>query len=259
MDPGRPRKVIVVMPAYNAARTLARTVRDIPPGVVDEIILVDDASSDGTPDLARRLGLTVLVHERNRGYGANQKTCYDEALRRGASIVIMIHPDYQYDSRLVPFIVGFIEHDVCDIVLGSRIRTRREALAGGMPRYKYVANRALTLIENVCLGLNLSEWHTGYRAYSRRVLETVPYRLNADGFVFDTQLLVQAVHFGFRIGEVPVPCRYGNDASTTSFRQSLIYGLGTLGTVGTYLLHRAGLIRSPLFPRRGPIGAPERH
>lgn len=241
------RRVIAVMPAYNAARTLAKTVRDIPPGTVDEIILVDDASSDGTPQIARQLGLTVLVHERNRGYGANQKTCYDEALKRGASVVIMIHPDYQYDSGLVPFMIGFIERDVCDIVLGSRIRTRREALAGGMPPYKYVANRVLTLIENVCLGLNLSECHTGYRAYSRRVLESVPYHGNADGFVFDTQLLVQAVHLGFRIGEVPVPCRYGGDSSSTDFRQSLVYGAGTLWTVGRYLMHRAGLVRSPLF------------
>jgi len=243
----RSRKVIVVMPAYNAARTLARTVADIPPGTVDEIILVDDASTDATVEIAKTLGLTVLVHDRNRGYGANQKTCYDEAMRRGASIVIMIHPDYQYDSRLVPFIIGFIEQGVCDVVLGSRIRTRREALAGGMPRYKYLANRALTLIENVCLGLNLSEFHTGYRAYSRRVLETVPYRLNADGFVFDSEFLVQAVHCGFRIGEVPVPCRYADDSSTTSFWQSVAYGSGTLWSVGRYLAHRSGLIRSPLF------------
>jgi glycosyltransferase involved in cell wall biosynthesis len=251
------RKVIIVMPAYNAARTVAKTVRDIPPGAVDEIILVDDASSDHTPEIAARLGLTVLVHERNRGYGANQKTCYDEALKRGASIVIMVHPDYQYDSRLVPFIVGFIEHDVCDIVLGSRIRTRREALAGGMPLYKYVANRGLTLIENICLGLNLSEFHTGYRAYSRRVLETVPYDRNADGFVFDTEFLVQAVHLGFRIGEVPVPCRYSDDSSTTNFRQSFAYGICTLWTVAKYLMHRTGLFKSALFSpsRRTERGA----
>lgn len=237
------------MPAYNAARTLVKTVCDIPPGAVDEIILVDDASTDETVAIARELGLTVLVHDRNRGYGANQKSCYDEALRREASTVIMIHPDYQYDSRLAPFIIGFIEQDVCDIVLGSRIRTRRETLAGGMPRYKYAANRVLTLVENVCLGLNLSEWHTGYRAYSRRVLETIPYHRNADGFVFDSEFLIQAVHLGFRIGEVPVPCRYADDSSSTGFRQGLVYGLGTLWTVGRYLMHRTGLVNVALFAR----------
>jgi glycosyltransferase involved in cell wall biosynthesis len=253
----RDRKVIAVLPAYNAARTLAKTVRDIPRGIVDEIILVDDASTDSTVAMARDLGLTVVVHERNRGYGANQKTCYDEALRRGASIVIMIHPDYQYDSRLAPFMIGFIERDVCDIVVGSRIRTRREALASGMPLYKYVANRGLTMIENICLGLNLSEWHTGYRAYSRRVLEVVPYHRNADGFVFDTEFLIQGVHFGFRIGEVPVPCRYADDSSTTGFRQSLVYGMGTLWTVGKYLAHRTGLVEVPLFSPARPVGARE--
>jgi glycosyltransferase involved in cell wall biosynthesis len=241
------QKVIVVMPAYNAARTLAKTVHDIPPGTVDQIILVDDASSDNTAYIARQLGLTVVVHEKNRGYGANQKTCYNEALKRGATIVIMIHPDYQYDSRLVPFIIGFIESGVCDIVLGSRIRTRREALAGGMPPYKYFANRMLTLIENISLGLNLSELHTGYRAYSRAVLETVPFHLNHDGFVFDTEFLIQAIHLGFRIGEVPVPCRYADDSSTTSFRQSLNYGFGTIWTVAKYLAHRSGLITSRQF------------
>lgn len=255
---GHGRKVIAVLPAYNAARTVAKTVHDIPPGTVDEIILVDDASSDNTADIARQLGLTVVVHERNRGYGANQKTCYDEALKRGATIVIMIHPDYQYDSRLVPFIIGFIERGVCDIVLGSRIRTRRETLEGGMPPYKYFANRILTLFENMCLGLNLSEFHTGYRAYSRQVLETVPYHRNSDGFVFDTEFLVQAVFHGFRIGEVPVPCRYAADSSTTSFSQSLMYGFGTIWTVVKSLIHRTGLKTFPIFATAGPVKSDER-
>lgn len=166
----------------------------------------------------------------------------------------MIHPDYQYDSRLVPFIIGFLERDVCDIVLGSRTRTRKEALAGGMPRYKYVANRLLTLLENSCLGLNLSEFHTGYRAYCRRVLETVPYHRTANGFVFDTEFLIQALHLGFRIGEVPVPCRYADDSSTTSFRQSLVYGTLTLWTVAKYLIHRTGLVESALFASSGRAG-----
>ncbi len=255
---GQGRKVVAVLPAYNAARTVAKTVKDIPSGTVDEIILVDDASSDNTVEVARRLGLTVVVHQTNRGYGANQKTCYDEALKRGATIVIMIHPDYQYDSRLVPFIIGFIDQGVCDIVLGSRIRTRSEALAGGMPPYKYFANRILTLIENTCLGLNLSEFHTGYRAYSRHVLETVPYHRNSDGFVFDTEFLIQAILLGFRIGEVPVPCRYAADSSTTSFGQSLVYGFGTIWTVVKSLIHRTGLKTIPIFETAGPVKSDER-
>lgn len=243
-------KVIAVMPAYNAARTLEPTVRDIPPGTVDEIILVDDASADDTAALARRLGLTVVRHEANRGYGANQKTCYRLALEHGADIVVMIHPDYQYDSHLTPHLVDFIRHSYLDVMLGSRIRTRREALAGGMPPYKYVFNRILTLVENVATGTNLSEWHTGFRAFSREVLETVPWEENSDDFVFDSQMLVQCVAFGFRIGEIPVPVRYYDTSSSISMRRSIVYGLRTLWTIVRYLLHTSHLVRSPLFRKK---------
>jgi glycosyltransferase involved in cell wall biosynthesis len=243
---GRAR-VVAVMPAYNAAATLEKTYRDIPPGSVDDLILVDDASRDNTVEVAKALGLSVIVHARNRGYGANQKTCYDEALRRGADIVVMIHPDYQYDSRLIPLLTGFIATGVCDVMLGSRIRTRREALECGMPPYKYFANRALTLIENVALGQNLGECHSGFRAYSRAVLETIPYHANADGFVFDSQFIVQAVHFGFRIGDAPVPVRYMREASSIGVRRSVFYGLGTLWTLLRFYAHRWRLCRDPLF------------
>jgi glycosyltransferase involved in cell wall biosynthesis len=243
----RHSRIIAVMPAYNAAASLEKTYRDIPSGSVDEVIVVDDASRDDTVAVARALGLTVIVHPANRGYGANQKTCYDAALERGADIVVMIHPDYQYDSRLIPFLTGFIEAGVCDVVLGSRIRTRREALACGMPIYKYVANRFLTVIENIALGQNLGEWHSGFRAYTRRALETIPYHANGDGFVFDSQFLVQAVHFGFRLGDVPVPVRYMAEASSINFRRSVAYGLGTLWTIVRYFVCRAGWRRDPLF------------
>jgi len=240
-------KTIVVMPAYNAARTLEATVRDIPAGAVDEIILVDDASSDETIAVAQRLNLTVIKHERNRGYGANQKTCYRLALDHGADIVIMIHPDYQYDSRLTPYFVGFLRDGYFDVMLGSRIRTRQEALEGGMPLYKYIANRILTLIENVSTAHNFSEWHTGYRAFSRKVLETIPWENNSDDFVFDSQMLMQCVAFGFRIGELPVPVRYHETSSSIDFRRSITYGLRTLQAVAAYLCHKFHLVRSPLF------------
>ena len=228
-------KTIIVMPAFNAAATLERTYNDIPPGMVDEIILVDDASSDRTVEIAQRLGLTVVVHPENRGYGANQKTCYDEALKRNPDIVVMIHPDYQYDSSLIPYVIGFLEKDICDVILGSRIRTRKEALACGMPKYKYLSNRMLTFIENIVLGQNISDFHSGYRAYTRKVLETIPYQNNSDDFVFDTEVLAQAVYFGFRIGDVPVPVRYFDEASSINFLNSTIYGLKTLLTLAKYL------------------------
>ncbi len=240
-------KIVIVMPAYNAEETLEKTYRDIPLEVVDEIILVDDASSDRTVEIARRLGLTVIVHPQNRGYGANQKTCYDEALKRNPDIVIMIHPDYQYDSRLIPYIAGFLEKDICDVILGSRIRTRREALACGMPKYKYLSNRVLTFIENIVYGQNISDFHSGYRAYKRKVLETIPYHNNSDGFVFDSEFLAQAVYFGFKIGDVPVPVRYFDEASSINFSNSVIYGFNTLLTLVKYLLHTTGIHRFALF------------
>jgi glycosyltransferase involved in cell wall biosynthesis len=235
------------MPAYNAASTLERTLADIPPGSVDEIVLVDDASTDDTVAIARRLGLTVIEHPENRGYGGNQKTCYRYALGAGADVVVMIHPDYQYDSRVIPLAVELIRLGNCDVVLGSRIRSRREALDGGMPLYKYVANRVLTAIENVALGQNLGDFHTGFRAYRREVIETIPFLGNSDDFVFDTQFLVQAVYFGFKLGDIPVPVRYFDEASSINFRRSTRYGVATLKTVAQYWGHCLGVTDCPLF------------
>ncbi len=235
------------MPAYNAAATLERTVRDIPEGAVDEIILVDDCSKDDTAEVAGRLGLTVEKHQANVGYGGNQKTCYRLALQANADIVVMIHPDYQYDSRVTAIATEIIRLGICDCVLGSRIRTRREALAGGMPIYKYIANRFLTFIENIALGQNLGDFHTGFRAYRREVLETIPWEKNSNDFVFDSQFLAQAVHFGFKLGDIPVPSRYFDEASSINFKRSTQYGLLTLWVVVTFWLHRLRLKRSPLF------------
>jgi glycosyltransferase involved in cell wall biosynthesis len=243
----RATRVIAVMPAYNAERTLASTLADMPPGCVDEVILVDDGSTDRTVEVARDMGLTVIAHERNRGYGGNQKTCYREALARGADVVVMIHPDYQYDSRVIPHAVGFIELGVCDVVVGSRIRSRDEAMRGGMPIWKFLSNRFLTAVENLALGQNLGDFHSGFRVYKRQVLETIPFERNSDDFVFDTQFLVQAVHFGFRLGDVPVPVRYFDEASSINFRRSVKYGLSTLAVVGRYWLNRLGIARSELF------------
>ena len=240
-------RVIIVMPAYNATTTLEKTVKDIPEGLADEIILVDDSSEDDTVNIARRLGLTVIVHERNKGYGANQKTCYDEALKRGSDIVVMIHPDYQYDSSLAPLFVQIIEKGICDVMLGSRVRTRKECLDSGMPLYKYVSNRLLTILENLITGQNLSEWHTGYRAYSRKVLEKIPYHKNSDDFVFDSQFLIQAVYFGFKIGDLPVPCRYMREASSINLGRSILYGMGTVKVVLQFILQKLRVTRSILF------------
>jgi glycosyltransferase involved in cell wall biosynthesis len=240
-------KVIIVMPAYNAAATLEKTVQDIPEGFGHEIILVDDSSQDETVVIARRLGLTVITHNENKGYGANQKTCYDEALKRDADIVIMIHPDYQYDSSLAPLFAEIIEKGICDVVLGSRVRTREECLDSGMPLYKYVSNRLLTILENVITGQNLSEWHTGYRAYSREVLEKIPYRENSNDFVFDSQFLIQAAYFKFKIGDLPVPCRYMREASSIDFTRGVVYGMGTIKTVFQFALQKLHLMKFGLF------------
>lgn len=202
------KKIVVVMPAYNAEKTLEKTYRDIPKNIVDDIILVDDKSSDRTFELAKSLGIRTVTHQKNMGYGANQKTCYAEALKINADIIIMIHPDYQYDARLTPYIAGIVADGICDVVLGNRIRTRWEALSGGMPLYKYLANRVLTVSENFLLGQNLGEFHSGFRAYSRRVLETVRWEENSDDFVFDQQFLIEAVACKFKIGDIPVPTKY---------------------------------------------------
>jgi glycosyltransferase involved in cell wall biosynthesis len=243
-------KVIVVMPAYNAQSTLEKTYRDIPAGSVDEVILTDDQSNDQTVEIARRLGITVLEHQQNLGYGGNQKTCYDEALRRGADIIVMLHPDYQYDPRVIPFAVGFIQTGICDVVLGSRIRTRRETIDNGMPIYKYLSNRFLTTVENIALGQNIGDFHTGFRVYHRRVLETVAYHKNSNDFVFDTEFLAQTVYQGFRIGDIPIPTRYFAEASSINFSRSLKYGLLTLAVMGKFLLQKIKLCRFPIFERK---------
>lgn len=235
------------MPAYNAEATLDRTFRDIPADAVHEVILTDDASTDRTVEVAQRLGLTVIRHERNRGYGANQKTCYDAALERGADAVVMIHPDYQYEARVLPHALGFLATGICDVVIGSRIRTRREALDGGMPLWKYLSNRGLTTIENIAMGQNLGDAHSGFRLYTRRVLTTVPYHRNSDDFLFDSEFLAQSAFFGFRIGDVPVPARYFPEASSIGLRRSVRYGADTLVVMLKYLAQKAGLGRFGIF------------
>ena len=243
----RHHKVIAVLPAYNAERTLAATLADFPAGCVDEILLVDDGSKDRTVQVARDMGLTVIEHSKNQGYGGNQKTCYRYALDRGADVVVMIHPDYQYDARVIPHAVGMIELGICDVVLGSRIRSRQEALKCGMPWWKYLSNRMLTALENVALGQNLGDFHSGFRVYRRSVLETIPFERNSDDFVFDTQFLAQSVHFGFRLGDIPVPVRYFAEASSINFKRSTIYGIRTLNTMMRFWLHRSWLWRTRLF------------
>lgn len=245
----RDGRVVAVMPAYNAATTLERTLRDIPAGAVDEVILVDDCSRDNTAELARTLGLTVFVHERNRGYGGNQKTCYRRALDSGAEYVVMIHPDYQYDSRVIGVAVEILKLGICDVVLGSRIRTRKEALDGGMPGWKYIANRCLTITENVALGQNLGDFHSGFRAYRREVLETIPFEANTDDFAFDSQFLAQTVYFGFKLGDIPVPVRYFDEASSINFTRCVKYGCSTLWACAQYWLQRMRLAKFAIFER----------
>jgi glycosyltransferase involved in cell wall biosynthesis len=239
-----PPKVVVVMPAYNAGRTLRMTYEELPKDTVSLVILVDDGSTDATLEVARDLGLEIFVHDRNYGYGANQKTCYTEALRAGCDIVVMVHPDYQYDPTLVPKIIEPIVRDEADLVLGSRLKGGGSAIQQGMPWWKYVSNRFLTGVENVAFGLGMSEFHTGYRAFRRSVLETVNFRMNSDGFVFDQEIIAQAVAARFRIAEIAVPVRYFPEASSASFWASCAYGVKILWVVTRYLLHRSGIKRS---------------
>lgn len=241
-----PRPVAVVMPAYNAEKTLEATLGDLPPGCCDFILLGDDCSRDGTVALARRLGLEVLQTPRNLGYGGNQKMLYRAALDRGAGIVVMLHPDNQYDARLVPYFVGFLRDEVCDVILGDRIRSRRECLQGGMPLWKYLSNRMLTIFQNFAFGMNLGEYHSGFRAYRREVLERVSFARNSDGFGFDAQFLAQAIWHRFRVAAAPMPVRYFREASSIGFWPSVRYGLDTVKVALMFLLRRAG-IRFRLF------------
>ena len=240
------KRIVVVLPAYRAAQTLERTYREIPHDVVDHVLLVDDASSDQTVEVAGQLGIETFVHERNRGYGGNQKTCYTEALRAGADIIVMLHPDYQYDPRLITAMAGMVASGVYDVVLGSRIlgNTTRH---GGMPLYKYIANRFLTAFQNLMLGSKLSEFHTGYRAFSRHVLEQLPLLANSDDFVFDNQMIVQTVARGFAIGEISCPTRYFPEASSINFRRASVYGLGVVWHSVLYRLWKWHLAKSKLF------------
>ena len=243
------KRIAVVLPAYNAEKTLEATVRELPE-LVDIRILVDDNSSDRTVEVAHRLGLQCFVHNRNYGYGRNQQTCYREALAAGADIVIMVHPDYQYTPLLVTALASMIAYGVYDVVLGSRI-IGGTAIRGGMPIYKYISNRLLTAFENLFLRIKLSEYHTGYRAFSREVLTRLPLAENSDDFVFDNQMLAQCAYFGFRIGEVSCPTKYFEEASSINFRRSVQYGLGVVGTTLRFALKRAGIVRSAIFNKQG--------
>jgi len=240
------KKVTVVMPAYNAEFTLRRTHEEIPKDLVDDIILVDDASKDRTVQVAKDLGLHHIVHEKNGGYGANQKTCYREALSRGADIIIMMHPDYQYTPKLIPAMAGMIASGIYDVVMASRI-LGRGAREGGMPRYKYLFNRCLTAFQNFLMGQKLSEYHTGYRAFSRTVLEKLPLAANSDDFIFDNQMIAQAAYSGFRIGEVSCPTHYAEDSSSINFQRSMVYGMGVLKVSMQYRLNKMGFAKSPIF------------
>jgi glycosyltransferase involved in cell wall biosynthesis len=241
------KKIVVVMPAYNAEKTLRDTYNDIPFEIVDDVILVDDASRDRTSEVARNMGIHTIVHENNLGYGGNQKSCYRAALELDADIVIMLHPDYQYTPKLIPAMASMIAYGEFDAVLGSRI-LGIGALQGGMPLYKYIANRFLTLFENLLLGHKLSEYHTGYRAFSREILERLPLEKNSNDFVFDNQMLAQIIWFGYRIGELSCPTKYFEDASSINFRRSVAYGLGVLKTAVQFRLQKWGLARSTIFP-----------
>jgi glycosyltransferase involved in cell wall biosynthesis len=241
------QKVVVVMPAYNAERTLRQTYADIPKDVVDEMMLVDDGSWDNTVKLAKKLGIKVFKHPQNRGYGGNQKTCYTMALDNKADVIVMVHPDYQYDPTLIPELVEPILGGRYEIMLGSRIRTREEVLEGGMPLYKYLGNRFLTLLENLVLGRNLSEYHTGFRAFKRDALLKLPFHRFSDDFVFDQEILISAVAEGFRIGEIAVPVKYFPEASSINLLRSLKYGISTLVVMGWYVLYRLGIYKAKIF------------
>jgi len=254
------RKICVVLPAYNAGRTLEATYREIPADIVDDVILVDDASADDTLAVAKKLGIFAVAHDRNRGYGGNQKTCYRLALDRGADIVVMLHPDYQYSPKLLTAMASMLSSGLYDVVLGSRI-LGVSALAGGMPLYKYIANRALTLVENLLLAHKLSEYHTGYRGFTRAVIEALPLDRNSDDFVFDNQMLAQAIYMGFRIGEISCPTRYFPEASSINFHRSVVYGLGVMRTSITFRLARHGFDRGTIFdglPQTRPEANPPR-
>ncbi|TRZ88740.1 glycosyltransferase family 2 protein [bacterium] len=242
----RSKRVIVVMPAYNAEKTLGRTLADIPREWVDEIILVDDASRDGTVELARKLGLRIFVHEKNRGYGGNQKTCYTEALKLGGDIMIMVHPDHQYDPRVIPQLVTPLLNGECDAMFGSRMLGGRP-LEGGMPKWKYLANVFLTAFENATFYMYLTEYHSGLRAYSRRYLETVNFMANSDDFVFDSEIIAQGVIHGLRVREIPIETRYFQEASQVGFWRSSVYGLSILKTLIKFKLHKKGLVRYRMF------------
>ena len=251
------RKVVVVLPAFRAGRTLELTYRAIPLDIVDEVLLVDDASDDHTVKVARSLGIKTFVHDENVGYGGNQKTCYTEALGTGADIIIMLHPDFQYDPRLIPAMAGMVASGVYDVVLGSRFLSNT-ARSGGMPLYKYVANRLLTAFQNLMLGTKISEFHTGYRAFDRKVLQTLPLRANSDDFVFDNQILAQTVAYGFSIGEISCPTRYFVEASSINFKRSVTYGFGVVATSITYRLWRWRLWRTSRYTRSETMRLVER-
>lgn len=244
------KKIVVVMPAYNAERTLERTYGEIPRDIVDDVILTDDGSGDGTVGLARRLGIRTFVHERNKGYGANQKTCYAQALKLGADVVVMLHPDYQYPPKLITPMAGLITSGMFDVVMGSRILGNK-ALEGGMPLYKYIANRILTLAENIMTGQKLSEYHTGYRAFSRDLLTSLPLVENSDDFIFDNQMVLQALYFGYRVGEITCPAVYAGDSSSINFPRSVVYGFGVLATAAAYALSKRSMAKSRLFDASG--------
>jgi len=243
------KRILVVLPAYNAEETLEQTYKEIPLDVVDEVLLVDDYSVDSTVSLAKRLGIKTFLHDRNYGYGRNQKTCYEEALRHNADIVVMVHPDYQYTPKLITAMASMIAFNVYDIVLGSRI-IGGGALKGGMPVYKYIANRFLTAVENLLLGSKLSEFHTGYRTFSRGVLENLPFQANSDNFVFDNEMLAQIIFFGYRIGEVSCPTKYFKEASSINFKDSTIYGWGVLKTSIKFRTQRLGFTNFKIFTQK---------